>query len=186
MTWLDKYLQQQRIRKALAYVPEKASVLDIGCHKGELLLMIQNRITLGIGIDPLCEPSNPAQNIELLNGMFPGVLQDNQTFDCITALAVLEHIPSNEQLVFMKACYAHLNNDGKLIITVPDAKVDSILAVLTRLGLVKGMSFEEHFGFNAKSTTQLALQAGLELVVHKLFQLGLNNLFVFTKPHIPE
>ncbi len=182
MTWLDKYLQNRRIHKALDNVPNGASLLDIGCHKGELLMMAKDKIINGIGIDPLCTPSFPANNIQLLKGLFPGVLQNEKRFDCITALAVLEHIPLTEQASFMNACFLNLNEKGKLILTVPDAKVDNILAVLTRVGLIKGMSFEEHFGFDARSTVPVAEKEGFHLLIHKRFQMGLNNLFVFIKP----
>ena len=181
MTWLDKYLQRWRIRKALAFIAKGNSVLDIGSHQGELLLMASAQISNGLGIDPLCITGQIAPKIHLRQGMFPQVLGRAEAFNCITALAVLEHIPTQHQPAFMAACHQHLLPNGLLIITVPNAIVDKILAVLTQLKLVKGMSLEEHFGFNAASTPALAKQAGFTMEAHKKFQLGVNNLFVFRK-----
>ena len=68
------------------------------------------------------------------------------------------------------------------MITVPSPLVDRILDVMTALGLSKGMSLEEHFGFEPSEVKPLFLGCGFELLFHKRFQLGLNNLFVFVKP----
>ncbi len=160
---------------------DNISLLDIGCHHGELLLKAKDKISRGVGIDPHVKTGNITASIKLINGMFPAALESADKFDCITALAVLEHIPANEQTVFMKACYDRLNKNGNLIITVPDAKVDKILSVLTLLRLVKGMSLEEHFGFKAATTPALAYATGFTMLMHEQFQFGLNNLFVFSK-----
>ena len=181
MTWLDKYLQNWRIRKVLNHISGKVALLDIGCHQGELLLKAKDKISIGIGIDPQCSNGSLAPNLQLVKGMFPAVLPRHQGFDFITALAVLEHIPLHEQATFLKACFEMLNNNGTLILTVPDAKVDYLLKWLTRFKLVSGMSLEQHFGFDIHTTPLSAKNAGFELALHQRFQLGLNNLFVFSK-----
>ena len=181
MTWLDRYLQQWRIKKVVPYIPANAALLDIGCHKGELLVQVKHMINEGIGIDPHCPAGSIAPNINLINGMFPQVVPIGQHYDCITALALLEHIPAEAQPSFINSCYDVLNKNGKIIFTVPAAATDCILSILVKLRLVKGMSLEEHFGFDAKTTPKLAAQAGFKLLVHQRFQFGLNNLFVFVK-----
>lgn len=181
MTWLDTYLQNQRISKALQHVGNNVSLLDIGCNKGELLLKAQSRLTSGAGIDPHCRNEFIAPRVELINGMFPASLRSRDQFNCITALAVFEHIPAREQVAFMKACYELLPPHGKLIITVPDKKVDRILLWLKKLKMIEGMNLEQHFEFDAKQTPQLAIAAGFTMLFHQRFQLGLNNLYVFLK-----
>ena len=54
LTWLDRYLQQRRIKKVVPYIPANAALLDIGCHKGELLVQVKHMINEGVGIDPHC------------------------------------------------------------------------------------------------------------------------------------
>ena len=169
------------MRMAMAYIPAQAAVLDVGSLQGELLLKIQHQISFGLGIDPLIEPAQLTPKIKLVKGYFPQALTEHRQFDAICALAVLEHIPATEPVAFMTACHTHLRPGGRLIITVPHPRVDTIMAVMTRLKLAHGMSLEEHYGFESSTTPHIAAKGGLSLLVHKKFQLGLNNLFVFEK-----
>src|SRR5262249_5180958 len=105
-------------------------------------------------------------------------------FDAITMLAVMEHIPLDQQAPLAQGCFRYLRPGGRLILTVPSALVDPILNVLRALRLIHGMSLEEHYGFDASQTPAIFRAAGLELVTARKFQLGLNNLFVFEKPAV--
>jgi predicted SAM-dependent methyltransferase len=96
-------------------------------------------------------------------------------------LAVLEHIPREEQVQLSKEFYHYLEAKGRVIITVPSSFVDHILWVLSKLRLVDGMSLGEHYGFKANETPALFNLEQFKLIKHKKFQLGLNNLFVFEK-----
>ncbi len=71
-------------------------------------------------------------------------LSDTDTFDVISALAVLEHVPQPAQAGFAGACARHLAPNGMLAITVPAPIVDSILALLKGARLIDGMHEEEH------------------------------------------
>lgn len=181
--FLDRMLQRWRISKALPYIPQGAKVLDIGSSDGILFRVAGEQIGYGVGIDPLVCPENN-EKYRLLSGFFPEglkTLSNLDLFQAITMLAVLEHIPEDKINDFILACNQVLTPGGVVIITVPDAKVDVILEVLKFFRLVKTMSFEEHYGFDTKYTIPLFEGAGFEKVVHKRFQLGLNNLFVFRK-----
>jgi hypothetical protein len=102
-------------------------------------------------------------------------------------LAVLEHVPREVQPVLARDIHTWLRPGGRLIITVPSPMVDRILDVLRALRLVDGMSLEQHFGFDPSETPQVFGGAGLTLVAHETFQLGLNHLFVFERPSMaPE
>ena len=103
-------------------------------------------------------------------------------FDAITMLAVLEHVPTDAQAGLAQACAIHLRPGGQLIITVPSPAVDRILEVLMALRLVHGMSVEQHYGFDTESVPAIFSGHGLGLTVHRRFQCGLNNLFVFRRP----
>lgn len=181
MTALDKYLQHQRIRQVVPYINDGATLLDVGCHQGELLLQLKERLAAGTGIDPRCKPGEIYREIRLIQGMFPSALPAGKQFDFVCALAVLEHIPASDQPSFFGSCHGALKRNGKLLLTVPHPRVDIILKLLRGLGLVKAMSFEEHYGFDVKQTPGLAMLAGFHLAHHHTFQLGLNNLFVFER-----
>ncbi len=180
MKYTDRFLQDWRIKKALAHISPQSEVLDIGCFDALMFQKLGNNLLYGIGIDPLVQEQK-TEKYELIRGFFPDALPNGKTFDAITLLAVLEHIPATVMDSFSKACFEYLKPNGKLIITVPDAKVDHILEVLKFFRLIHGMSLEEHYGFDVSQTPDIFTQAGFSLLRHETFQLGLNNLFVFQK-----
>jgi 2-polyprenyl-3-methyl-5-hydroxy-6-metoxy-1,4-benzoquinol methylase len=182
LTWLDRYLQWRRFRKALKYVPNDAVILDIGCHQGEFLLKASGKILSGTGIDPNCENRWLSSKIDLIKGRFPDAVPKGKTYSCINMLAVLEHIPAGQQPGFLQDCFNLLDKGGLLILTIPDEKVDKILHRLKKMRLISGMNLEEHHGYDAFDTLPLGAKAGFRLLVFEQFEMGYNNLFVFLKP----
>lgn len=182
LLFLDILLQKWRIRKALPFIPERVKLLDIGCLDGVLFEMLKHELDYGVGIDPLVFPDK-TEKYSLIQGFFPKDLEGKVSgkFHVITMLAVLEHIPQEALPDFTAALNRFLELNGLVIITVPDPKVDRILAILQFLRLVKTMSFEEHYGYDIRQTIPLFEKVGFECIRHKKFQLGLNNLFVFRK-----
>lgn len=73
-----------------------------------------------------------------------------------------------------------LKDDGHLIVTVPDPKVDIILKLLVKLRLIVGQALDEHHGFEPNSLNEI-FSKHLVLVKRQHFQFGLNNLFLFKK-----
>jgi 2-polyprenyl-3-methyl-5-hydroxy-6-metoxy-1,4-benzoquinol methylase len=180
MRWLDRALQRWRIAKAIAHVRAGDRLLDVGCHEGELLERVAGRVAAATGVDPVAAPRE-APGLRIVRGVFPGdVAAAPGAFDCITALAVLEHVP--DAAAFARACAAALAPGGRVVLTVPHAVVDRILDVLIAVRLVDGMAHEEHHGFDAATTPALFEAAGLRLARRQRFQLGLNCLYVFEKP----
>jgi cyclopropane fatty-acyl-phospholipid synthase-like methyltransferase len=182
---LDRILQKWRMSKALKDIPKGSRLLDIGCFEGEFFKYSGSRLSGGLGIDPVLNDSsnkNPCENVTLIKGIFPkDIPSGTDKFDVIIALAVFEHIPEDILQEFVSACYAWLNGNGRVILTVPSPFVDKILVVLLKLRLLDGMSFEEHHGFPITGITDLFKKNGFTLFKHSAFQLGLNNLFVFLK-----
>jgi len=180
MKYLDRFLQDWRIKKAIEHIPSNADVLDIGCFDALLFDRLGPKLRYGVGVDPLVQEQK-GKNFELKQGYFPDALSNVQQFDAITMLAVLEHIPNDVVGQLAKACFDYTKPKGKMIITVPDAKVDHILEVLKFFRLIHGMSLEEHHGFQTSQTKDIFEKVGFRLLKHDTFQLGLNNLFVFEK-----
>lgn len=181
MTRLDRLIQRWRIKKVGPFLSGTSRVLDIGCADGALFRTL-SFLRNGTGIDPDLPADRHLENATLIAGHFPQNLPTSDTFDIITMLAVLEHLPASDQVKIAKNCYRYLTSGGKLIITVPSAFVDKILAVLKLLRLIDGIRIDQHYGYNASLTPGLFASAGFELVQARKFQLGLNNLFVFGKP----
>jgi 2-polyprenyl-3-methyl-5-hydroxy-6-metoxy-1,4-benzoquinol methylase len=182
MKKLDKYLQNERIKRVKPFIQNNSLVLDIGCFDGVLFRQIESQIQFGYGIDPLLEKEIKNEKYYLLPGKFPEDLPKGiGPFDVITALAVFEHISPEVQLSFADACRHYLTPGGRVIITVPSNYVDKILDFLLRVGLVDGMAVEQHHDFNPTLTTAIFAQAGFKIEYKRKFQLGLNNLFVFQR-----
>jgi len=180
---LDRFIQKLRINKAGKYIHPNSRLLDIGCADGAIFLQIPHKIQEGIGIDPGIQSKQIGTNVQIIQGFFPDNLPHRQeSFDVVTLLAVLEHIPLDKQSALAKNIFEHLNSQGLLIITVPSPYTDIILNILKQLHLIDGMSLDEHFGFDVKTVKTTFTKYGFTLMKHEYFQLGLNNLFVFKKP----
>ena len=184
MKWLDYVIRDWRIRKALPHLTEAKVILDIGCGDGELCRILSKRGIVGVGIDACVNETFEALGFEMISGSFPDALPNEKSFDAISMLAVLEHISEGQKLAFIKACHERLSTDGVVVLTVPSPKVDVLLIVLRFLRLVDGMAFEEHHGFNPAQVEPLFESVGFNLLAHKTFQFGLNNLFIFKKTNL--
>jgi hypothetical protein len=182
MKFLDRFLRDWRIKTVKPYVRANDKLLDIGCFDATLFENLATKpITESIGLDPLLQNTIQTEHYTLQAGKFPDDLPRGKTFNCITLLAVLEHMPRATQSQLSAALYNCLEFKGRVIITVPSSFVDYILWVLSKMRLVDGMSLGEHYGFKSGETPSLFHSKQFELIKHKKFQLGLNNLFVFEK-----
>jgi hypothetical protein len=92
---LDRYLQKSRIREACYELPPDTRVLDIGTHDGTLFCLTRAR---GLGIDPELAAVTSIPGVTLVKGSFPQDLPSppSESFDAVTALAVIEHVPESE------------------------------------------------------------------------------------------
>jgi 2-polyprenyl-3-methyl-5-hydroxy-6-metoxy-1,4-benzoquinol methylase len=180
MTRLDRYLQRYRIRRAGRFIAKSARVLDIGCADGALFAVLSH-LSGGVGIDPDLTAIVRLPNAQLYPGYFPADLPESEPFDAITMLAVLEHVPEDQQITLAANCFRFLRERGRVIITVPSPLVDRILVVLRSVGLVHAETLHQHYGFDVRRTPQIFGSQGFSLLHSSRFQLGLNNLFVFEK-----
>lgn len=179
MKWLDHRLRDWRIRIALAEVPPTARLLDVGCYDGRLLERVP-QARRRVGVDCRAEP-RAANGVELVRAALPGPLPfPDASFDCVTLLAVLEHLA--DPAASPRELARVLAPGGRVVLTVPSALVDSILHVLRALHVLDGMELDEHHGFDASRTPVVFAQAGFAERAHRRFQLGLNHLWVFEKP----
>ena len=181
MTFLDRFLQNYRIRKARPFIPDGARILDIGSVDGVMFRQIPHLAENCLGIDPTLNEGTLGKGFKLIPGYFPQDMPAGEVFDTITMLAVLEHFPTDAHQPLATGCATFLKPGGHLIITVPSPFVDEILKVLTALKLVHGMSLEEHHGYDITQTVEIFSAPNFRLVCHEKFQFGLNHLFVFAR-----
>jgi len=180
MTWLDRVLQKWRIREARRELPPGARVLDIGTHDGALFCLTGAG---GVGIDPELAAVASIPGVVLVKGSFPQDLPElpEESFDAVTALAVVEHVPETELLVWAEAISRLVVPGGPLIITVPAPAVDTILHVLMRLNLVAGMAAHQHHRFQLDALDHIFTAPLWQRARHRTFQLGLNHVYVFER-----
>ena len=181
MTFVDRLLQRWRISAARGYIPEGGRVLDVGCADGALFRSLDGLIASGIGIEPDLESAVDLGRFTLVPGTFPAAVPAGETFDAITMLAVMEHIPSDELISWPAECRSRLRSGGRVVITVPSAAADRILLPLQKARLIDGMSLDTHHGFSPDSVPELFSGAGFELVARRRFEFGFNNLFVYER-----
>lgn len=179
MRRVDTWLQHWRAARARPWLPGGARLLDIGCHQGELLESLGDRIGPSVGVDPLAEPRETAR-YRIVRGVFPGEERFPEgSFDAVTMLAVIEHLPDWRSVV--AESWRVTRPGGRIVLTVPSPAVDRIVPILAALGLASGMSLEEHTGLDPAVLPAAFAQQGFVLERWQRFQLGLNNLMVFRR-----
>jgi 2-polyprenyl-3-methyl-5-hydroxy-6-metoxy-1,4-benzoquinol methylase len=182
VTLLDRLLQRWRIAKVRPFIEPAARVLDVGCGNAALARQVP---TIGdyVGIDPGVSDEALGSAFRLMRGTFPDVSPSAGEFDAVVMLACLEHVPPAALPDLARRANALLRIRGTLLITVPDARVDAILHLLSFLRVIDAaeMKADEHHGFDAERTGDVFTPCGFRLVRRERFQLGLNNCFVFEK-----
>lgn len=181
MKYLDRVLQQWRISKAGPFIQPGARVLDIGSSEGVLFKQFAGRLASGVGIDPMLPVGRSEGGFSFVRGFFPQDMPEVEPFDIITMLAVLEHFPANQYAPLRQGCARFLKPGGFLVITVPGPAVDKILDILKNLRMIDGMALDEHHGFEVEQTLTLFPPPEFQLRKRGVFQLGMNNLFVFQR-----
>ena len=165
------------MRAAVKQFVGAATVLDIGCHCGELRTVLPSSVTLYRGVDRPVASNDP----DLFDGWFPDDLPSEvagERLDVVVALAVAEHLGRDSRLAFFSACRDLMRPTGRVVLTVPSPAVDRILDVLVKVRLVEGMDLEHHHGAAIREILVSAESAGLAVSGRRRFQFGLNNVIV--------
>lgn len=176
----DYFIQQWRMRVAARWIQKGSRVLDIGCHQGEFLLWLGEKIAPSVGYDPLYKNiTNSGRRQFFSDNFHEGMPFEDSSFDSIVLLATIEHIV--EKSVIAREAARLLPSGGRVVIIVPSPLVDRILDILLLLRFVDGMSLEEHHGFLPHELPNVFIPAGFRLRKKQKFQLFLNNLYVFER-----
>jgi 2-polyprenyl-3-methyl-5-hydroxy-6-metoxy-1,4-benzoquinol methylase len=178
---LDRVLRRWRFAKAKPFVRPGDRVLDIGCDDGALFEYLGPRMGFGVGIDPALDQAVHRARYRLVPGRIPEALPTEETFDVVTMLAVLEHLPDDVVRQLAGRCPNLLTSRGRIVITVPSPSVDRMLHWLIALRLMRGTAVHEHHGFEPATVPETFSREGLRPLVHRRFELGFNNLFVLAK-----
>jgi len=182
--FLDKLTCRYRLSMTAKYIDQNDIVLDFGCGVQHYLLNWgKNKFKTGYGLDYDVKDCQKG-NIHLLNHKFQGNLPfKDDFFNKVFLLAVLEHIEEIDAQALFFEFSRVLKRNGRIIITIPTLRGKAALELLALK--LKILSFEEisdhkHY-YVEKEIRDLAEASGLKVIYSKLFQLGLNSLYVLEK-----
>lgn len=154
-------------------IEEGHKILDIGCGMGLFLQAMRDFGFLNIeGIDidegqvEACKKKN--LKVSLVKDSLQYLSEKVNHFDRITLFDVLEHIPQNGHLAFLKAIFKSLKPDGKLVLTVPNA--NSVLATRWRY-----IDWTHHISFTETSLDFVLYNSGFQ-------QIEIKETEFFSKP----
>jgi len=180
---LEPILRWFRLKKVSSHIPKMSIVLDIGCGRSAAFLKsISRHINQGFGVDFKVEDA-AFGNIQTKQLKFEGNLPfDDNSFDVVTMLAVLEHIDDDEKI--LKEVYRVLVPGGKLIITVPSVWSQPILEFMAyKLNIVSKAEIEDHKRYyNRKKLKRVLVEiTGFKQFNHRYFQMWMNNFCTVLK-----
>lgn len=137
---------------------KNAPILDVGCGTGHFLYYLKKRgynNFLGIDLSPdninFCK-KNISPHVELTDA-FDYLLGKNLFYRVIIANALLEHIPKERVISFLKLIHNSLRDDGLLLMTTPNMSNPFALQLRYR-------DFTHECGFTEKSIYQVLYVAG--------------------------
>ncbi len=180
-TLLDKFLANYRLSVVDKYIQQDDIVLDLGCGvQHYLLTRSKHKFKLGVGLDYDVKDCQNG-NITLVNYKYQGnlPLKDN-FFDKVFLVAVLEHIETKDVGTLFAELFRILKNNGRIVITTPTPRCKAILEFIAfklKLVAVQEVTDHKHY-YIGKEINDLASAAGLKVIYSKLFQFGLNSLYV--------
>lgn len=176
---LEKFLAEQRYKVAkqvLSNFKNKDRVLDIGCGSYPKFL-ISLDFKEKFGIDKYdYDFNNYGVNFIKFdlekNKKLP--FEDN-FFDVITALALIEHLEENVTKNLFFEVFRILKNNGIFLITTPSKISKPILELFSRLKIVSKEEIEEHKKYYEISEIYKFFElANFKNINVKLFELGFN------------
>lgn len=156
-------------------------MLDIGTHRGDLLMHLGDRIAPSVGVDDsLCCDAECGRH-SLLTGRFPQRTPAGP-FDAATLLAVVEHLNPVSLEDVADGLLSVVVPGGVVVVTMPSPSADGVLRLLRRAHVIDGIDLEAHRGTRVEQLTHSWCARGLVLRSRRRFEFGFNNLLVFEVP----
>ena len=154
------------ICRRISRVIPSGRLLDVGCGDGQFLHLCKQAGYTSIGVEPsatLSEHAAMAAGVEVRAGEYSASSFAADSFDIVTFIQVLEHIPAPAEV--LDAAREHLRPGGLLVIEVPSIRSPHWIAwratrwarlLENRFGV-----FPAHVGYySPKSLAELTRRAG--------------------------
>lgn len=174
-------LRRRRLAIAAPHLSD-GRVLDFGCGVGKLAEWIEAERYLGV--DPhqeslaMARAHHPDHEFLDLEGFERH--HQHERFDTIASLAVIEHLANPGD--WLKTMRIRLAPDGRMVLTTPHPVGGALHALGARVRLFSREGAEEHEELlGPRRMRELAAEADLEVVEHRRFLAGFNQLFILRK-----
>ena len=165
----------QRARVAAVRDHLKGRVLDIGCGNGVLADHVPQELYLGVDRD--AETLASARRLHPAHS-FAADAPENELFDTVVALALLEHLP--EPLQTMLEWKAHLKPGGRIVLTTPHKSLRWAHDFGSKIGIFSQDAADEHETmFDRGMLDRLGRDAGMRMVDYRRFLGGANQLAIY-------
>lgn len=122
LRWGGEYLSYMKYVSEQIVSQRARTILDVGCGDGRLCqVLVQTGnfdLVKGIDLSPRAiewaKSFNPEIEFKCMD-----VSEEDEVYDAVTAVEVIEHIPDDGIEIFLKQLSRVLKKDGRLYITVP-------------------------------------------------------------------
>lgn len=182
---LDKLISYLRYRVVFKNTPQNiGNLLDIGCGEKPWFLGLKNNYKIKFyAIDRFKKIETKSFDVKYFNFEIKDKLPfENNFFDAITMLAVLEHLEHEKEILF--EIFRVLKAGGFFIITVPTKYAKPVLEFLAfKLHLINEDSIKEHKRYYTKRYIKNLLQkTGFNINKIFYFEFGFNLFVLGQKP----
>lgn len=177
---LSSWMSRQRIFRAQKFLVPP--VLDFGCSSfAGLADFFDHYSYLGVDIQQKAV-EKAAKRFPKHKFKTPIELAENEKFNSIACLAVLEHIKQNSQLYFLKTLKDFLKDNGRLVLSTPLPVTNFIHFIGGKIGFFSNLATEEHEKLlNMEDLVELVKNAGFLIEYHQPFMFRTNQLLVARK-----
>ena len=172
---LSPFLRARRLAVARPYL--RGRVLDVGCGSGSMAdLLPPERY---VGVEPDAETLALARKRHPQH-RFLASLPDDDEFDTVASLAVIEHVVNSEGFLNDLAGRLKRVSAAQIVCTTPHPVADWIHTAGAHVGLFSRHACEEHEELlDRRKLQDIAERIGLRLAEYRRFLMGANQLAVF-------
>jgi len=179
---LSPFLEKERLNKIREHILGNR-ILDFGCGYGKLASSFADMEYVGVDTDKMIIDAARDRNADN-NARFYCIEDFRRTedgkFDSIVLAAVIEHL--DDPATTLMELKGYLREGGRIILTTPSPTANQILIMGSRFGFFSRKGVDEHKSLLTKNDfIDISNRIRITLEKYEMFELGLNQLVIYTK-----